>query len=52
METAPATLIAVTNYSWFPKFLFGAQDWDPPLIKGLETNIDHHHCKEMMVLHP
>lgn len=52
METAPATLIVVTNYSWFPKSQFGEQDWDSPLRAGLGTNIDHHHCKEMMVLHP
>lgn len=42
METAPATLIVATKYLCFLKSPFGAQDWDPSLIAGLETNVDHH----------
>lgn len=52
METAPAALIVLTNYSWLPKSQFGAQDWGSPLIAGLGTNIDPHHCQEMIILHP
>lgn len=40
------------SYHKFGSLNPGLEHRTGTLIEGLGTNIDHHHCREMMVLHP